>query len=100
MFFEQSFRDVAIWGLHGVGKTELALAFAYWTTRNQPEYPVYWVSAASVAAFRESSFSLATTLGLLCQDTTNDLDPLSELQRYLASENVGPWLMVVDDAST
>ncbi|KAB5511616.1 hypothetical protein GE09DRAFT_1232399 [Coniochaeta sp. 2T2.1] len=47
MLFVQQVRGVALVGLGGVGKTQVALELASWTKENQADYSVFWVPALS-----------------------------------------------------
>lgn len=96
MFFEQKSRKVALWGLGGMGKTQVALHFAHWAKQNKPDYSVFWVSALSAAAFEQAYMEMARTLPI--QKTSEDDDPKDLVRYYLNSEAAGPWLLIVDNA--
>ena len=98
MLFGQSrCHKVAITGLGGVGKSQVALELAYRTKENHPDCSVYWVSAATVENFEESYLNIARELRLPgITDKKTDLRAL--VKRHLSQESSGEWLMVLDNA--
>lgn len=50
-FIEKNCQQAAIVGLGGIGKTQVALQFAYWVKENRPEYSIFWIPAISKAAY-------------------------------------------------
>ena len=44
LFMERDCARIAIVGLGGIGKTQVALSFAYSVLKNHPEVSVLWVS--------------------------------------------------------
>ncbi|KXX77766.1 Regulatory protein AfsR [Madurella mycetomatis] len=91
----QASHRVAIVGLGGVGKTQVALQVAYWTLQNKPEWNVFWVPALSIASFEQACREIAQMLGL---EGANKEDAKQLLQRYLDSDPSGRWLLIVDNA--
>ncbi len=94
LFFQDSRRSVAVRGLAAVGKTQIALKFAYWVKANEPEYSIFWASALSEASFEQAAVELA---GYLPIHESAD-DAKESVQRYLNSSVAGPWLLIVDNA--
>ncbi|RSL73905.1 hypothetical protein CEP54_000128 [Fusarium duplospermum] len=95
-FREDHCHRVALVGLGGVGKTQVALQFAHWVCANKPDYSVFWVSALSLNSFGQSYIEIATTLGLLDQDKSQDIKAV--VRRFLSSKDAGPWVLIVDNA--
>ncbi|KAL2199927.1 P-loop containing nucleoside triphosphate hydrolase protein [Corynascus similis CBS 632.67] len=87
----------ALYGLGGIGKTQIALAYAYWLREECPDVSVFWVHASNAARFHESYASMA----LECQVPGYD-DPktnvLALVKRWLERKERGRWLMVLDNA--
>ncbi|KAK3371035.1 hypothetical protein B0T24DRAFT_304761 [Lasiosphaeria ovina] len=88
---------VALHGLGGVGKTQVALAYVYWLQEMCPEVSVFWVHASSAERFRQSYASIAQE----CQVPSYDdpkMDMLLLVKEWLERQDCGRWLMVIDNA--
>ncbi|KAJ6031458.1 kinesin light chain [Penicillium herquei] len=93
----------SIWGLEGIGKTEVALKLAHQLsevkdTLEKPIWSVFWVSASTEESLNEDYRALARRLHL-----NMDYDALSDKDlRKRVNEKLGmrprEWLFVVDDA--
>ncbi|CAI4214250.1 unnamed protein product [Parascedosporium putredinis] len=86
---------VAVVGLGGVGKTQIALQMARWTMQNKPDWHIFWVPAVSLASFERAYSEIARELG---QVGTGNKDVKMLLRRYLESDACGRWLLIVDNA--
>jgi hypothetical protein len=95
MLFVQGSQSVALVGLGGVGKTQVALELAFWTKENKADCSVFWVPALSEATFEQAYTDIARTLGIRRGD---DQDVKESVRQYLSSEAAGRWLLVVDNA--
>lgn len=95
VFTNNDSQKAAVVGLGGVGKTQVALRFAYWVRETKPEYSVFWVPVLSQATFEQACVEIARQLQI--PKSADDEDPKALLRRYLSSKEAGPWLLVVDN---
>jgi tetratricopeptide (TPR) repeat protein len=95
LFIEQS-ETVALVGLGGIGKTQVALQFAYSVKANKQEYSIFWVAALSEASFEKTYAELAYKLGV--KKSKEDEDVKDLVHYHLRSEKAGKWLLIVDNA--
>ncbi|KAL2139346.1 hypothetical protein VTI28DRAFT_5308 [Corynascus sepedonium] len=88
---------IALYGLAGIGKSQIALEFTYWLQETYHEVSVFWVHASNAERFRQAYASIAQE----CQvpgydDPQTDVLPL--LKEWLERKHRGRWLMVIDNA--
>ncbi|RGP58838.1 hypothetical protein FLONG3_11359 [Fusarium longipes] len=74
LLFEEGRRKVALVGLGGIGKTQIALQLAYWIKEKKHDY---------------------SACGLPTADSDNAIE---SVRQYLSSRRAGKWLLVVDNA--
>lgn len=90
-------QKMAIVGLGGVGKTQVALEFAYTVKETRPDYSVFWLPALSMESFEQACAEIARTLGLA--QAAEDKEDVKELvKRHLSADTAGRWLLIVDNA--
>ncbi|KAL4900386.1 hypothetical protein BDW74DRAFT_188232 [Aspergillus multicolor] len=95
LFAQNGPRRIAITGLGGVGKTQVALELAYRLRDQDAECSVFWVPSTSHAMVEQSFLKIAQILGL-CKDKSADVK--EQIQTHLSSERAGKWLLIFDNA--
>lgn len=115
---------VAVIGLGGVGKTQVATEFVHRITDQYPDVSVFWVPAFSVSAVQEEYRNLALQLGILgitgerssrndrlelvryqfqtsgksSEDPDAGTNVMDRVCAHLSRGSSGKWLIVVDNA--
>ncbi|KFZ24198.1 hypothetical protein V502_01323, partial [Pseudogymnoascus sp. VKM F-4520 (FW-2644)] len=87
---------VALDGLGGVGKTQIALQFAYQIQETSLECSVFWVQASDATTFNNSYREIAQKLGIL--GVEDDKADIKQLVLTALEGLPNPWLLVVDNA--
>ena len=91
---------VALYGIGGAGKTQLAVKLAYWFLARNPEFSVIWIHAASVETCTEGLRMLAEKCGIHHPQAKSI--PLAELLRsvrkWFGRAPAHTWLLVFDSA--
>jgi len=85
---------VALCGPAGVGKTQLAVEYAYRTPERHALSGIYWVSGASAGKFKESYLRIGRKAKITTDDSKGNLDIIKE---WLEDHKNGRWLMIVDN---
>ena len=88
---------LALYGLGGVGKTQIALQLIEWYRMSYPSESIYWIHGGSGEILRQSILELALRCNLLRRGDTV-AQQLDAVYRFLLNEDNGRWFMVIDDA--
>ncbi|KAF2476779.1 TPR-like protein [Lindgomyces ingoldianus] len=94
---QQSASRVALVGLGGVGKSQLAVEYSYQVREKSPDIWVFWVHASSRARFEEGYRKIAERARLPGWDQ-QDVDILQLVYNWLCDEANGRWVMIIDNA--
>ncbi|EJP60972.1 protein kinase subdomain-containing protein [Beauveria bassiana ARSEF 2860] len=87
---------ISLFGLGGVGKTQVALELAYRTRAKYPQCSVIWIPTNNAARLRQAYIDAAEQLGIAVTDDKSDVKQL--VQRHLSQESAGRWLLIYDNA--
>lgn len=88
-------RRVAITGLGGVGKTQVALELAYRIRDKDQECSVYWLPCTSHAMVEQSFLKMAQIVGLI---DGRPAEIKEQIKLYFSLERSGKWLLIFDNA--
>ncbi|PCG88329.1 hypothetical protein PENOC_111470 [Penicillium occitanis (nom. inval.)] len=88
-------RRIAITGLGGVGKTQVALELAHRERDRDQECSVFWVPCTSHAMIEQAFLQIAQKLRL---HNMNPAEVKEQVKLYLSSERAGKWLLIFDNA--
>lgn len=88
---------LGLWGLGGIGKTQIAIRYAYSVRENFDDVSVFWIRAANRDRFEASYLDLAQQIGV---EFTQDgaVDKLQLVVNHLRNWKCGRWLMIIDNA--
>ncbi|KAG9514605.1 purine and uridine phosphorylase, partial [Aureobasidium melanogenum] len=87
---------VALVGLGGIGKSQIAIEYAHRLHARAPGTSVFWLNASNSTSFRTSYVSIATKLQLPGYSDPK-IDQSEPVRQWLASEYNEPWFLIVDN---
>ncbi|SPJ80264.1 uncharacterized protein FTOL_08656 [Fusarium torulosum] len=87
---------LSLYGMGGIGKTQVAIQFAHQVMEQDTGISVFWVNGASLSAVQESYYQIAVACNILSRERMDSLF-MSRVKRWLESESAGRWLMIVDN---
>ncbi|OJD09678.1 hypothetical protein AJ78_08982, partial [Emergomyces pasteurianus Ep9510] len=84
----------ALYGLGGIGKTQVALELAYRIRERDSEYSVFWIPCTSYEGVEQAYVSMAQLVGI------HEVKPAEAKDRVKAylSQRVAKWLLIFDNA--
>lgn len=100
LFDEHGCSKLAIVGLGGVGKTQLALKFAHGVSKARPEYSIFWAPAFSLQSYEKTCSDLVDELSIADtqREKGEEKDAKMLFKRHLESDKVGKWALILDNA--
>jgi UDP-2,3-diacylglucosamine pyrophosphatase LpxH len=88
---------MAIIGLGGIGKTQVALELAYRTREKYRNCSVFWIPASDINSLQQAYRDVAKQLRIPGWDEEKT-DVKKLVQAHLSRADVRPWLLVFDNA--
>ena len=90
-------QKTAVFGLGGVGKTQIALELAHRTREKYRDCSLLWVPATNVESFQQAYLNIGQQLGIPgLEEERADVKKL--VQQYLSQNKAGQWLLIFDNA--
>lgn len=86
---------VAIYGLGGIGKTQIALELAYRLREKVPECSIFWIPCISHESVEQAYLSIASALGVLITEPEKAKE---KVKAHLSQESSRTWLLIFDNA--
>ncbi|GAM41063.1 hypothetical protein TCE0_041f13896 [Talaromyces pinophilus] len=86
---------IAICGMPGIGKTQIALELAYRVREYDPKYSIFWISSFRAEDIERSYLNIASMLGFY--DVERE-EAKGSVRHYLSQEHAGKYLLIFDDA--
>ncbi|KAH8429659.1 uncharacterized protein LDX57_007331 [Aspergillus melleus] len=87
-------RKLAIFGLGGVGKTQVALELAYRMQDRDAECSIFWIPCTSHEAVQQACIEIAEMVGI---QITEPAEAKGGIKTYLTQQK-GKWLLIFDNA--
>jgi hypothetical protein len=91
------YHRLALVGLGGVGKTQIAIEYTHRIRDSSPDTWVLWVHAGSLANFEKDYRQIATLMRIPGRDDRN-ANVFKLVYDWLSNEANGKWVMVIDNA--
>ncbi|KAJ6016208.1 Tetratricopeptide-like helical [Penicillium herquei] len=86
---------IAIHGLGGIGKTQIALELAYCIREKNPECSIFWIPCTNYESIEQTYLNIALTLGI---SNAEPAKAKEQVKLHLSQASAGKWLLVFDNA--
>ncbi|GFF31666.1 hypothetical protein IFM46972_03300 [Aspergillus udagawae] len=86
---------IAICGLGGVGKTQIALELAYRMRNQDPECLIFWISCTTYESVEQAYMSIASKLEMTDKKPA---EVKEQVKAYLSQQSTANWLLIFDNA--
>ncbi|KAF1823917.1 TPR repeat protein [Dissoconium aciculare CBS 342.82] len=98
LFVDRDCQTMAVFGLGGMGKTQIVLRLAYDVAAQRPDTSIFWIPALSTETFSRAMKEMADLLGIRAAPDGNPDSLLMLVKQRLSSSYAGKWLLIVDNA--
>ncbi|KAJ5089799.1 hypothetical protein N7532_008483 [Penicillium argentinense] len=99
LFLQPNTEKIALFGLGGIGKTQVALQLARWAKTHIQDCSVFWAPALSLESFEQACSQIARSFKeLQIHQNPDDESAMELVHRQLSSDKAGKWLLIVDNA--
>ena len=89
---------VAIYGLGGVGKTQVALQLLNWYKSTYLDRSIFWLHAGNADLMRQSLTEIGLRCGIVGKNSVRQ--PLDLVREFLLDPSNGRWLAIIDNTDT
>ncbi|KAJ5151400.1 uncharacterized protein N7482_010652 [Penicillium canariense] len=96
LFLQANTEKLALFGLGGIGKTQVALQLARWVKAHVPDCSIFWAPALSLESFEQACAQIAKELQIY--QNADGESAMEMVHRQLSSDKAGKWLFIVDNA--
>lgn len=88
-------KRMAITGLGGIGKTQMAIELAYQAREKDPDCSVFWIPCMSLEDLERGYLDIIEKLNLKILPSD---DAKQRVKTYLSQKSAGRWLLILDNA--
>ncbi|KAJ5330355.1 hypothetical protein N7476_000138 [Penicillium atrosanguineum] len=96
LFLQANTEKLALFGLGGIGKTQVALQLARWVKVHVPDCSIFWAPALSLESFEQACSQIVKELQI--HQNSDGESAMELVHRELSSDKAGKWLFIVDNA--